>query len=346
LQSVSFVARLAQGFATAGKAVVGLIDGIVAVGRVTLTVQEAFVSINDTLVGWIPGIGAMTQAAKDAVATGRESLDAWSQVSPALKEGFGAAADAAGNLADAADKAKTTLDGVAPSSSVAGEVLRREFTASQGVISSVKTDLQTVVSLLTGMGDVEIAADQALLSLASAAAAARAAIDGSKTVTDDERGALLGLASQALATRDALLSAGRGTNEVTAASQRAREQFIATAVRMGIAGKEAAKLADKYGLISGKKLAAQIELTGYEAAKNRIDVLNAAKLKPKVLTIYQVSQKWKENPLVVNPRTTGTESPQINVRVNDSRFMDLVDVEIDNVGARRNITAQRWGSYA
>ena len=88
--------------------------------------------------------------------------------------------------------------------------------------------------------------------------------------------ALLGTANSAWALLDASQKAGATTEELKTKTQTARDEFITTAMQMGLNAEAAGALADKYGLVPGK-VVTQAELDKAQADAD-LDAL-AAKVK-------------------------------------------------------------------
>lgn len=104
--------------------------------------------------------------------------------------------------------------------------------------------------------NAEIAYHRALDAAATAAAEVGATVDEATGRFDlwtdagrQAQAALDQIASAALRSRDAMAESGAATEQLTAFTAEARDQFIAAATQMGMTAEQAAALADRYGLI-------------------------------------------------------------------------------------------------
>ena len=101
-------------------------------------------------------------------------------------------------------------------------------------------------------------------------------LDSNTQAGRDNKTSLVDLASAANDFRDAQIAAGEPTANVTNLVQGQRDAFVKAAIAAGYGADEAAKLADKYGLIPGN-VETLVKANGTEEAKAAIESVPAAK---------------------------------------------------------------------
>ncbi|GAA2183372.1 phage tail tape measure protein [Brooklawnia cerclae] len=183
------------------------------------------------------------------------------------------------------------MGGVKPESVIAAEALSELGYAhvDAGASAEEQADaLEQLMQTQEEMADAAIAASnsqigyaKALEDAASAAEAEGITIDQStgkinvfaNEASRDAQSALNDLADAAFANRDAMQQNGASVEDLTAYTQKARDEFINAATQMGLTGDQAAALADSYGLIPGQ-VTTNVSTPGAEASQSQVDTLH------------------------------------------------------------------------
>ena len=199
----------------------------------------------DDLLKRFPEYAAALQllAAENGLAelSGQDLIDAMLGLNPALVEAAagaeemgGAAGNAAGPTRDFAAEAEAAAEAAAQLSSDVRETL---------------SSLNDYYSAALAASDATIAVEAAFDKAAEAAKENGEGLDLTTEKGRANQSALDGVAAAANRQAEAMLAAGESTESIVAATQRARDQFVDVAQKMGLSAGEAAALADKYGLI-------------------------------------------------------------------------------------------------
>jgi hypothetical protein len=156
-------------------------------------------------------------------------------------------------------EAMGAMDGTATAASNAGGATRdfaAEAEAAAEAAAQLSSDVRETLSSLNDYYSAALAASDATIAVEAAfdkaAEAAKENGEGLDLTTEKGRAnqsALDGVAAAANRQAEAMLAAGESTESIAAATQRARDQFVDVAQKMGLSAGEAAALADKYGLI-------------------------------------------------------------------------------------------------
>ena len=146
-----------------------------------------------------------------------------------------------------------------------------------------------------GASSAETSYASALLNAGDAAAAGGYSIDEATGKIDlhtkagiQAQSALDNLAAAALNNRDAMKENGASMEELQAATQTARDDFIGVATQMGLSAEVANALADSYGLIPGQ-VVTDVSTTGTDASQAQIDAVKAKidELPPEMQTMIR-----------------------------------------------------------
>lgn len=173
-------------------------------------------------------------------------------LSGGVVEGYRLAANGAIELADGSVEAS---DAMRDGSDAAGQ-LEIDVEALTDALEAQAQAMQDNVDAIRGYYDAILAAENSAIALESSFDKATEAVEKNGRTLDintekgrNNRQALLGIASAALKNADDMNAAQASTADMTASLERARENFITTAERMGMTGDEAAAYADQLGLI-------------------------------------------------------------------------------------------------
>ena len=203
-----------------------------------------------------------------------------------------ATADAAGVASVSNEELAGWMQGTVPESVVAGQALAQLGLAHVDAAADADTQAAALQSLMDmqnqmaqaalGASSAETSYASALLNAGDAAAAGGYSIDEATGKIDlhtkagiQAQSALDNLAAAALNNRDAMKENGASMEELQAATQTARDDFIGVATQMGLSAEAANALADKYGLIPGQ-VVTDVSTTGTDASQAQIDAVKAA----------------------------------------------------------------------
>jgi len=181
------------------------------------------------------------------------------------------------------------MQGVLPAGMTASQ--KAAFKLKSG-IDDAKFSMDDLVKSMFAVGSAALKTSGTQIGFQSAVLDANKAIkENGKTLDENtekglaNRTALNQIASSAQAYVSQLTSTNAETSKVVDATQKARDSFIATAVKMGMSAAVAAALADQYGLIPGD-VKTNVTAPGASAARGSVEDLKAsiATLPPSVQT--------------------------------------------------------------
>lgn len=302
--------------------------------------RDAFKGIDDALKQMDPAGAAQTFAAYE------DRMRAFGWTTEKIAEQFpryfaemkGALQDSSGDWASYATDAESvmrvmrgelphglvqTAEGIMHASQAMEEGAAASGTFADGLKSAADAALeqaeatQAALNAITGYYDAVLASESSAISLeASFDRATEAAEKNGKTLDiNTEKGranreALLGIAGAAIKHAEDLGAAGASTDEITSATQRAREQFVKAATDMGMSETAAADYADQLGLIPSD-VATSIKLPGVKDAQAQADLMwdLLAKLPPEVRSTIRIgldkSGYWEADRILnsINGRT-------------------------------------------
>ncbi len=197
------------------------------------------------------------------------------------------------------------MSGTVPESVLAGQALAALGIAHVDAAADAATQTAALQSLMDmqnqmaqaalGASSAETSYASALLNAGDAAAAGGYSIDEATGKIDlhtkagiQAQSALDNLAAAALNNRDAMKENGASMEELQAATQSARDDFVAVAEQMGLSADAANALADKYGLIPGQ-VVTDVSTTGADVSQAQIDAVKAKidELPPEMQTMIR-----------------------------------------------------------
>lgn len=225
----------------------------------------------------------------DSVST---SVDQLVALFPEYSAQLQAQAQAAGVASLSNEELAGWMAGTEPQAVTAGRALAALGLAHVDAAADAATQtaaLQSLMDMQNQMAQAALAASSAetsyasaLLNAGDAAAAGGYSIDEATGKIDlhtkagiQAQSALDNLAAAALNNRDAMKENGASMEELQAATQTARDDFIGVATQMGLSAEAANALADKYGLIPGE-VVTDVSATGTDVSQAQIDAVKAA----------------------------------------------------------------------
>lgn len=221
--------------------------------------------------------GQIASKAREAGMSSDELL----RLFPALKGQYEMQAAALGNLVLSADEYADWMGGKVPAAVAAAQ---RAQEGAAGSASKVKAEYEKQKVAVKDAAEALFEYANVALALSGNAIGFEAAIDnmtaalkenGRTVDINTEKGranvsALNQMASASGTYIEALVKNGATTAEVTAVTQRAREEFVNTATKMGMTKDAAQALADKYGLIP-KNVATQVQMLIDQNSMNEVE---------------------------------------------------------------------------
>ena len=225
----------------------------------------------------------------DSVGT---SVDQLVALLPEYSAQLQAQAQAAGVASLSNEELAGWMAGTEPQAVTAGKALAALGVAHVDAAADADTQAAALQSLMDmqnqmaqaalGASSAETSYASALLNAGDAAAAGGYSIDEATGKIDlhtkagiQAQSALDNLAAAALNNRDAMKENGASMEELQAATQTARDDFIGVATQMGLSAEAANALADKYGLIPGQ-VVTDVSTTGTDVSQAQIDAVKAA----------------------------------------------------------------------
>lgn len=152
---------------------------------------------------------------------------------------------ATGKIGPAVDEARSAMQASRPAADRLAEAARGIGTAAEHSVDA----LNALAQVSLGNAQAELRYQETLTQTNATLAENAGNFDITTEAGQRNMGALYDLAGAALAAEDAQKKAGASSDEIAGKMQTARDQFIAAATGAGMGAAEAAKLADKLGLI-------------------------------------------------------------------------------------------------
>lgn len=213
------------------------------------------------------------------------SADQVVQAFPQLSEALRAQAEQAGITSLSNDELASWIQGTVPpaiASAQAAQLAGKAYAEAGSSAEQQTQSLQGTIDAMTAYANAALKTSGSTIGLEAAIDDATAAVqkNGATLDLNTEAGrsnqtALNGIASSALSLRDAQMAQDASTETMAASTNRAREQFVQTAIQMGMNAAQANDLANQYGLIPAE-VTTDVSAPGVEYAKYGTDQFHAA----------------------------------------------------------------------
>ncbi len=265
------------------------LGGIVNIQTTSQKAEEKVGALDDSLAKMVTGspkqaaeaMSQLKQRLDDTDLSADQIVDTFGNTTNALRDQAAAAGVTGLSNQELADWMRGTVP-PAVAAGQAAQLAGKAYVEAGASAEQQTASLQGTIDAMTAYANAALKTSGSTIGLEAAIDDATAAVqkNGATLDLNTEAGrsnqtALNGIASSALSLRDAQMAQDASTETMAASTNRAREQFVQTAIQMGMNSAQANDLANQYGLIPAE-VTTSVSAPGVEYAKYGTDQFHAA----------------------------------------------------------------------
>ena len=265
------------------------LGGIVNIQTTSQKAEEKVGALDDSLAKMVTGspkqaaeaMSQLKQRLDDTDLSADQIVDTFGNTTNALRDQAAAAGVTGLSNQELADWMRGTVP-PAVAAGQAAQLAGKAYVEAGASAEQQTASLQGTIDAMTAYANAALKTSGSTIGLEAAIDDATAAVQKNGATLDlntvagrSNQTALNGIASSALSLRDAQMAQGASTEAMAASTNRAREQFVQTAIQMGMNAAQANDLANQYGLIPAE-VTTSVSAPGVEYAKYGTDQFHAA----------------------------------------------------------------------